>query len=107
MPTDDAMKTPCPACDLDNLAEHRIQTDMGRMMGLAMGVALGAAFDDMRKVTELMCRKHRTPYMMAMVRASAMADIEGPETVVAASAVVPSADFELNHLFDNTDEEGQ
>lgn len=55
----------CPACDLQLLAP---------LESLALGVALGAAFPDMHSITELMCAKHRTPYVLAMARASVFAN---------------------------------
>jgi hypothetical protein len=56
--------TPCPACDLEQRYD-------GKLTCFAVGVALGAAFaGDMHAVTELMCGKHRTPYIMAACRAA-------------------------------------
>lgn len=58
--------TPCPACDVAHSDDP--------LFCMAYGVALGAAFTDMHSITELMCKSHRTSYVLAMVKASVKAN---------------------------------
>lgn len=64
--------TPCPGCDTD-------RAQLSPLAALAFGVALGAAFDDMHKVTEIMCSKHRARYIILMAQAAIMANTEEPD----------------------------
>lgn len=57
------MSAPCPCCDLGSL-------DDSPLVAFAYGVTLGVAFLDMHRITELMCAKHRTAYVLAMARTS-------------------------------------
>lgn len=57
------MSAPCPCCDLDAMGPTPL-------MAHALGVALGVCFQDMHRVTELMCPKHRSTYVIAMAHAS-------------------------------------
>jgi hypothetical protein len=59
---------PCPGCDAAAHADP--------LVCLALGVSLGAAFTDMHDITELMCRDHRTRYVMAMMRAQVAVNTE-------------------------------
>lgn len=52
----------CPACDVAHSDDP--------LFCLAIGVAIGTAFLDMHRATELMCAAHRTPYVMASLRAA-------------------------------------
>jgi hypothetical protein len=49
---------------------------MKPIMALALGVSLGAAFEDMHRVTEMMCTKHRSTYVVAMATASVLGNSE-------------------------------
>lgn len=53
---------PCPGCDLDNSSDS--------LFCFAVGVALGHVLADIHDVTEHMCSRHRTPYVMAMLKVS-------------------------------------
>lgn len=59
------MTIPCPCCDVE---KH------GPLEGLALGTALGVAFRDMHAITEMCCARHRTPFMLAMLRADVSAN---------------------------------
>lgn len=48
------------------------------LMALALGVALGDALDQ-HAVTELMCAKHRTTWVMAMCHAAIMLNDTGDD----------------------------
>ncbi len=55
---------PCPICDLDD-------GELTKVEAFAVGVALGVCFsEDMHRVTELCCEKHRAPYVTAMACAA-------------------------------------
>lgn len=55
---------PCPACDAERLIMSSLET-------LAFGAALGAAYretrTDLHGLTEIMCAKHRSAYVLAML----------------------------------------
>lgn len=54
------MSDPCPCCDVTDGVT-------GPVDALALGVALGSAFGQ-EKTREMMCTKHRTRYVMAMLQ---------------------------------------
>jgi hypothetical protein len=54
------MSEPCPCCDVANGICTPTEA-------LALGVALGAAFGQ-EKTREMMCSRHRTRYVMAMLQ---------------------------------------
>lgn len=57
------MSVPCPACDIEKMGAKPL-------MAFALGVSLGEGFQDMHKVTELMCEQHRPTYVLAMAHAA-------------------------------------
>jgi hypothetical protein len=69
---------PCPLCDI-----ARTNT-IDATQAFALGVAVGAAFSDIHSVTEIMCSRHRSPYVVAMAKASIAVNMSGDEEAAAA-----------------------
>lgn len=55
------MSDPCPCCDVTNGL-------CGPIEAFALGVGLGAAYGQPAVREKMLCPKHRTPYVMAMLK---------------------------------------